>query len=1097
MKPQCKFRIQILENNLLKVSTIDNENNEKIVQLEENLNEYTMTLQSFNDQTKQTDTIYFMNDLISNPINKRYYKIELVQGKDSLMLAEDIFAFFVNKFKEIVECYYVIRGIYLDISVDNYYVIKRIKKALKTVGMENIVINGNNNDYEEEIDSLKNILKRNENITEYIETEDDTTELEDRDKTVVCKNIPIMDDSDEDNFYVPPENVGLITIEINEDDDISSIGNSSSLKTSTSVNINEKNDNINVNNSNHQNIQNIQNNQNENSDETIEDNNSNLNNQKENEMKEIKEIPNNKINNQSPQLSQISKTSSNNNQNHSGINQFTLSAAISSITSSNISNTSNNSNQTEINTSKSNNQSKSNNENDSSSEEYIDLTIYDHKPVHNEIKEQKQISTHIDSNGISNVSEKSNQIINNQTVSKNIQPQHEIIEIDKEETDETNEMKNQQMVMTQQSKLNIQNNQQKDKDDKSQTNEQKQIDEVKQNLIQICKTFEINKRTHLDKRTLFITSKYFETIDDFKHLEMTCKKYRGIIEMFHYNPIPITGYLFSLFQNITELHIYQKENENLIPKRIKKVISWKQLSIKSCLLAKKDAGIPIEFKNVFMEKTDREYYENKWKKENQIQHQLTNTKDLFTYVNKIIPIHSLGHSCFGDCSDLETVIIPSTVKYIHPTCFNNCSNLKEIEITLNQHIHLIENKLFNVTSSSIETIKLPLSVTKINGIEKKEPTSLNVPLYNESNTTHFLSQFCKLNQMALSQPYSLKSILNPALYLTLETIVYNCSFQTFSNSYISGIKNLKKIVFLSNIDVIASQSFKDLKMLETIQFLSTVKEFKSCAFYGIRNLKELTIPNSVTAIGSRCFMECTNLKSIQWPTGLTKIERATFYRCYNLTQIENINHIKMLDDFCFSSNSKLKDIPSDWKRKFPNAFQAYTLGLSQEQFIEKHSKKKIGKLLFDSYESPIEKGNCSLLKAILGKQNITFIIEVPQNKFGIFIPKQINYFVRKIVKPEDNMFIFSFSSQSKKSKQLKYPLKTEMQNPVGLFNESDDELITLGNTFFLYKSDSEIESFCLKNDLCFDIDSSQDSPFASDDLPFVLNVKRICVFQMY
>ncbi|ELP84143.1 leucine rich repeat containing protein BspA family protein, partial [Entamoeba invadens IP1] len=38
---------------------------------------------------------------------------------------------------------------------------------------------------------------------------------------------------------------------------------------------------------------------------------------------------------------------------------------------------------------------------------------------------------------------------------------------------------------------------------------------------------------------IMIVSKYFETIKDFIKLELVCKKFRGNMVKFHFNPIPL------------------------------------------------------------------------------------------------------------------------------------------------------------------------------------------------------------------------------------------------------------------------------------------------------------------------------------------------------------------------------------------------------------------------------------------------------------------------------------------------------------------------------------------------------------------------------
>ena len=70
-------------------------------------------------------------------------------------------------------------------------------------------------------------------------------------------------------------------------------------------------------------------------------------------------------------------------------------------------------------------------------------------------------------------------------------------------------------------------------------------------------------------------SKYCDTVEDYKNIEKCCKKYRGITEQFHYNPIPIyDANVFKIFKNIETYHIYDAKQVKSTRKNIKKKINW-------------------------------------------------------------------------------------------------------------------------------------------------------------------------------------------------------------------------------------------------------------------------------------------------------------------------------------------------------------------------------------------------------------------------------------------------------------------------------------------------------------------------------------------
>ena len=58
-------------------------------------------------------------------------------------------------------------------------------------------------------------------------------------------------------------------------------------------------------------------------------------------------------------------------------------------------------------------------------------------------------------------------------------------------------------------------------------------------------------------------SKYFSWINDYINIEKTCKEYKGIIEQYHFNPIPLNNE-----KELFELYVYTDIAKNP-PKNIK------------------------------------------------------------------------------------------------------------------------------------------------------------------------------------------------------------------------------------------------------------------------------------------------------------------------------------------------------------------------------------------------------------------------------------------------------------------------------------------------------------------------------------------------
>ena len=60
---------------------------------------------------------------------------------------------------------------------------------------------------------------------------------------------------------------------------------------------------------------------------------------------------------------------------------------------------------------------------------------------------------------------------------------------------------------------------------------------------------------------LMVASQYFESINDFKHLELATKKAKNNMEKFHFNPIPLTKETRKYFTSLETLHVYDEGDE--------------------------------------------------------------------------------------------------------------------------------------------------------------------------------------------------------------------------------------------------------------------------------------------------------------------------------------------------------------------------------------------------------------------------------------------------------------------------------------------------------------------------------------------------------
>lgn len=227
----------------------------------------------------------------------------------------------------------------------------------------------------------------------------------------------------------------------------------------------------------------------------------------------------------------------------------------------------------------------------------------------------------------------------------------------------------------------------------------------------------------------------------------------------------------------------------------------------------------------------------------------------------------IAESAFEDCTNLENVIMPSTLTRIGNYAFRNCTSLPS-SFELPQTIVYIGSNVFAGTHVNEEIIdgviyKNDAVVGFVDGVTvaniKEGTTIIGSNAFNGCNT---------LTQVNL--PSSLHYINNYAFY---------------------GCTSLVNIVIPSNVKEIGESSFRGCSKLEMVDIQSNITNIYPATFEQCPSLTSINIPDSVTVIGRMAFYSCSSLESINIPSSINKIENNAFNYCLSLTKvyIEDLN----------------------------------------------------------------------------------------------------------------------------------------------------------------------------------------------------------------
>ncbi|EDR29979.1 hypothetical protein, conserved [Entamoeba dispar SAW760] len=266
---------------------------------------------------------------------------------------------------------------------------------------------------------------------------------------------------------------------------------------------------------------------------------------------------------------------------------------------------------------------------------------------------------------------------------------------------------------------------------------------------------------------IMITSKYFNDIKDFINLEIGIKRFRGNIERFHFNPIPLDEYSRKFFPNIETFHVYGYDDEIFNDGKIFKYVIWYLVSYSKYLKEKEQGNI---CKNIEYTEEDR------WKYGNTIPSEVKslgawcfNRCKSLTTINIPTTISKLGFNCFKGCTLLKSIDIPTSITKIGFNCFEECLSLTSINI---DNLQFISKERIFMNEPVLISTEIPKNLQIINGknIFKKDINEFIVP-----------SSITKLGYGCFYYCYSLKSINIP----TSVSKLGHCCF-----GYCSSLKSI-------------------------------------------------------------------------------------------------------------------------------------------------------------------------------------------------------------------------------------------------------------------------------------------------------------------
>ncbi|MGN0575991.1 MAG: leucine-rich repeat protein [Ruminococcus sp.] len=195
------------------------------------------------------------------------------------------------------------------------------------------------------------------------------------------------------------------------------------------------------------------------------------------------------------------------------------------------------------------------------------------------------------------------------------------------------------------------------------------------------------------------------------------------------------------------------------------------------------------------------------------------------------PVTIIRNNVFRYNTDVESVIIPSTVTQIDFGAFKDCTKLSEISFP---------DTLVKVGSDAVEdTLWF-----------KNQPDGL-----------------IKTGKVAYTYKGDKSSVISIALSQDTTGIAQNAFF---------GCTSLSTVSLPDSVQYIGDSAFRGCKKIEEITIPPKVTGICFDSFAGCQSLVSLTIPETVTYIGAGAFQSCTSLENFSLPKNLNYLGNNSF-----------------------------------------------------------------------------------------------------------------------------------------------------------------------------------------------------------------------------
>ena len=270
---------------------------------------------------------------------------------------------------------------------------------------------------------------------------------------------------------------------------------------------------------------------------------------------------------------------------------------------------------------------------------------------------------------------------------------------------------------------------------------------------------------------------------------------------------------------------------------------------------------------------------------------------------------TLFNDSFGNCSDINEIIIGEGVESIDYHAFYNCKSLQKITIS-GTDLTTIRGKAFE-DCISLTSFELPACVTELEPTAFYRCDKLVTLTAAEGNEKYSSEENCIIETETKKIVAGCEGSVIPASVISIgESAFEGCNFAEITipsniveigNSAFSGCGNLEKVNLSKGLETIGGSAFS-YAAITSIEIPASVTSIGYGAFSECNELASVTLNEGLETIGDYAFYS-TAITSIEIPASVTSIGNDAFYECNELTSVTLNEGLETIGGYAFYSTA--------------------------------------------------------------------------------------------------------------------------------------------------------------------------------------------------